>query len=86
MDSLKLYNGTVRRYKIRNKVNGKCLGIIGFSRRGKFYINDKDLMKALNYLKRIQHQFNFSDLEIVRYRLVEETCVPIKEYFLERLI
>lgn len=81
-----MYHGSLRRYKIRDKSNAKCLGIIGFSNRGKFHINDKDLMKSLNYLKRIQHQFNWSDLEVVRYRLVEEKRIPIKEYFLERLI
>jgi len=86
MDSLKLYNGTVKRYKIRNKSNGKFLGIIGFSSRGKFHVNDKDLMKSLNYLKRNQSLINWNDLEVIRYRLVEEKRVPIKEYFLERLI
>ena len=86
MDSLKLYHGTLRRFKIRDRASGKFLGVIKFSQRGRYFINEEALMKALNQLKRMQYQFNWNDLEIVQYRLIEEKKAPFKEYFVEKLI
>jgi hypothetical protein len=75
----------MKRFKIRDRATGKYLGVIRFSIRGKL-IKPGDLMKALNFLKKLQGQFDWDNIDVVEYRLIEISTVPIREFFLEKLI